>query len=163
MSTHTITLNVNGQPRTLTTPANRTLLQALRDDLGLTGVKDGCSEGECGACTVLLDGRPVNACLVLAAQADGCTVVTIEGLGTREHPHPLQTAFVEEGAVQCGYCIPGVIMSAYALLRENPQPTDEEIRTAIAGNLCRCTGYTKIVAAVKRAADALASPAARRE
>ncbi len=163
MSTHTITLNVNGQPRTLITPANRTLLQALRDDLGLTGVKDGCSEGECGACTVLLDGRPVNACLVLAAQADGCTVVTIEGLGTREHPHPLQTAFVEEGAVQCGYCIPGVIMSAYALLRENPQPTDEEIRTAIAGNLCRCTGYTKIVAAVKRAADALASPAARRE
>ena len=159
MSTHTITLTVNGQQRTVTTVANRTLLQVLRDDMGFTGVKDGCSEGECGACTVLKDGKPVNSCLVLAAQADGSTIVTIEGLGTRDHPHPLQEAFVAEGAVQCGYCIPGVLMSAYALLQENTQPSDEEIRTAIAGNLCRCTGYTKIVAAVQKAAAQMHEPA----
>ena len=152
MSQYTITLTVNGQRRTMTPGSQRALLQLLRDDLGLTGTKDGCSEGECGACTVLMDGKPVNACLVLAAQADGRDIVTIEGIGTREAPHPLQRAFVEEGAVQCGYCIPGAIMSAFALLQENPRPTDEEIRIAIAGNLCRCTGYTKIVAAVKRAA-----------
>ena len=155
MSKHTIRFTVNGQQRVLTTDANRTLLQALRDDLGLTGVKDGCSEGECGACTVIMDGKPVNSCLVLAAQADGSTILTIEGLGTREQPHPMQTAFVEEGAVQCGYCIPGVLISAYALLQEKPAPTDEEIRVAIAGNLCRCTGYTKIVTAVKKAALSL--------
>jgi len=153
MSEHLITLTVNGQQRKVTTQANRTLLQLLRDDLGLTGTKDGCSEGECGACTVIMDGKPVNACLVLAAQADGREIVTIEGLGRREQPHPLQTAFVEQGAVQCGYCIPGIIMASYALLQENPQPSDEDIRQAIAGNLCRCTGYTKIVAAVKRAAE----------
>lgn len=161
MSRHTITLTVNGRTCTLTTAANRTLLQALRDDLGLTGVKDGCSEGECGACTVLLDGKPVNACLVLAAQADGSTIVTIDGLGTREQPHPLQTAFVSEGAVQCGYCIPGMIVSAHALLQENAQPSEEEIRTAIAGNLCRCTGYTKIVAAVRAAAAQMAAEGSR--
>lgn len=155
MSQHTITLTVNGQQYTVATAASRTLLQILREDLLLTGTKDGCAEGECGACTVLLDGLPVNACLVLAVQADGSQVVTIEGIGMRARPHPLQTAFVSEGAVQCGYCIPGTIMSAYALLRENPQPTDEEIRVAIAGNLCRCTGYTKIVAAVRTAAQGL--------
>jgi carbon-monoxide dehydrogenase small subunit len=153
MSDHTIVITVNGQQRTLTTKANRTLLQVLRDDLGLTGTKDGCSEGECGACTVIMDGKPVNACLVLAPQADGCEIITIEGLGTRQRPHPLQQAFVDEGAVQCGYCIPGIIMSSYALLQVNAQPTDEEIRQAIAGNLCRCTGYTKIVAAVKKASE----------
>jgi carbon-monoxide dehydrogenase small subunit len=152
MSEHTITLTVNGQQRTVTTQANRTLLQLLREDLALTGTKDGCSEGECGVCTVIMDGKPVNACLVLAPQADGQEILTIEGLGTRQQPHPLQTAFVEQGAVQCGYCIPGAIVSAYALLQANPQPTDEEIRIAIAGNLCRCTGYTKIVAAVHKAA-----------
>ena len=153
MSEHTITLTINGQQRTATTRANRTLLQLLRDDVGLTGTKDGCAEGECGACTVIMDGKPVNACLVLAAQADGRSIVTIEGIGTREHPHLLQKTFVAEGAVQCGYCTPGLIMSAYALLQENPRPTDEDIRRAIAGNLCRCTGYSQIVAAVQKAAE----------
>ena len=153
MSQHVITLVVNGVERKVTTAANRTLLQLLREDLGLTGTKDGCSEGECGACTVMMDGLPVNACLVLTPQADGREIVTIEGIGSRVHPHPLQTAFVEEGAVQCGYCIPGAIMSSYALLQKNAQPNDEEIRQGVAGNLCRCTGYTKIVAAVKKAAQ----------
>ncbi len=157
MSRYTISLTINGEPRTLATPANRTLLQLLREDLGLTGTKDGCSEGECGACTVIMDGQPVNACLVLAAQADGRQIITIEGLGTREHPHPLQQAFVDDGAVQCGYCIPGIIMSSYALLKANAKPSEEEIRQAIAGNLCRCTGYTKIVTAVKTAAGHMAS------
>ena len=153
MSQHVITLVVNGVERKVTTAANRTLLQLLREDLGLTGTKDGCSEGECGACTVMMDGLPVNACLVLTPQADGREILTIEGIGSRVHPHPLQTAFVEEGAVQCGYCIPGAIMSSYALLQKNAQPNDEEIRQGVAGNLCRCTGYTKIVAAVKKAAQ----------
>jgi aerobic-type carbon monoxide dehydrogenase small subunit (CoxS/CutS family) len=152
MSRHDILLTVNGVRQTLTTAANRTLLHLLREDLGLTGTKDGCSEGECGACTVLMDGKPVNACLVLAPQADGRDIVTIEGIGTRDRPHPLQSAFVEQGAVQCGYCTPGVIMSSYALLQENRRPSDDEIREAIAGNLCRCTGYAKIVAAVEQAA-----------
>jgi aerobic-type carbon monoxide dehydrogenase small subunit (CoxS/CutS family) len=153
MSQHTITLTVNGEERTVTTAANRTLLQLLREDLGLTGTKDGCSEGECGACTVIMDGKPVNTCLVLAPQADGRTIVTIEGIGSRREPHPLQTAFVEQGAVQCGYCIPGIIMSSYALLQQNLEPSDEDIRRAIAGNLCRCTGYTKIVAAVRKTTE----------
>jgi carbon-monoxide dehydrogenase small subunit len=151
MNTVTISLTVNGVAHTVTTPPNRTLLHVLRDDLGLTGTKDGCSEGECGACTILMDGQPVNSCLVLAPQADGSTILTVEGIGTREQPHPLHRAFVHEGAVQCGYCIPGIIMSAYALLERVVQPTDDDIREAISGNLCRCTGYAKIIAAVRSA------------
>ncbi len=156
MSVHRITLTVNGQPVSLEVAAHHTLLQVLRDQLGLTGTKDGCSEGDCGACTVLVNGAAVNSCLLLAPQADGANILTIEGLGTPEAMHPLQAAFVEEGGTQCGYCTPGVIMSALALLNENPQPTEEEIRWALAGNICRCTGYTKIIAAVQRAAVEMA-------
>lgn len=156
MSAHTIAMTVNDKPVTLEVAAHHTLLEVLRDQLGLTGTKDGCSEGDCGACTVLMNNAPVNSCLVLAPQADGAEVVTIEGLGTPEAMHPLQAAFVEEGGTQCGYCTPGIIISAAALLEENPAPSEEEIRWALAGNICRCTGYTKIIAAVQRAARELA-------
>ncbi len=159
MSTHAIAMRVNGNPVSLEVAAHHTLLQVLRDQLGLTGTKDGCSEGDCGACTVLVNGAPVNACLVLAPQADGAEIVTIEGLGTSEDMGTLQAAFVEEGGTQCGYCTPGIIMSAMALLERNPAPTQEEIRGALAGNICRCTGYTKIIAAVQRAAAELARKA----
>lgn len=145
-------LSVNGEPRYLVVDPYKTLLYMLREDLGLTGTKDGCREGECGACTVLLDDKPVNACLVLAGQLTGRDVVTIEGLSRNGQLHPLQRAFVESGAVQCGFCIPGSIMSAVALLNENQDPTEEEIRQALVGNLCRCTGYVKIVESVARAA-----------
>ncbi len=132
------------------------LLDVLRNDLHLTGTKEGCGEGECGACTILLNGRPVNSCLVLAPQADGCEITTIEGIADGPHLHPIQEAFVEEGGVQCGFCTPGFVMSAYALLRANRSPTDDEILAALEGNLCRCTGYAKILAAVRRAAARLA-------
>ncbi len=149
----TVHLIVNGTEYEIHTPPNRTLLDLLREDVGLTGAKDGCGgEGECGACTVLLDGRPVNACLVLAGQADQREVVTVEGLASEEGLHPLQTAFVEEGAVQCGFCTPGAIMSAVGLLEKVPHPTEEQIRKALSGNLCRCTGYARMVSAVKDAA-----------
>ena len=131
-----------------------TLLDVLREGLGLTGPKEGCGTGDCGACTVHLDGQPVASCLVLAMQARGRAVRTIEGLGRRGALDPLQDAFVRHGAVQCGFCIPGALMAAAALLAENPRPTDEEIRYAIAGNLCRCTGYTKMVAAIAEVAGA---------
>jgi len=157
MSTHTVAMTVNGQAVALKVVGHHTLLQVLRDQLGLKGAKDGCGEGDCGACTVLMDGAPVNACLVLAPQSDGAEIVTIEGLGTPEAMHPLQAAFVEEGGTQCGYCTPGIIISALALLNENPSPTEEEIRWALAGNLCRCTGYTKVIAAVQRAAAEMAN------
>jgi len=131
-----------------------TLLDALREDLGLTGPKEGCGTGDCGACTVHLDGKPVASCLVLAMQARGRSVRTIEGLGRIEGLHPLQEAFVRLGVPQCGFCIPGVLMAAAALLTENPRPTEEEIRYGIAGNLCRCTGYTKMLAAITEVAGA---------
>ncbi len=139
---------VNGEWKEATVAPETTLLDVLRETWGLTGTKKGCDEGECGACTVLLDGKTVNACLVLAVRAQGASVTTIEGVGDPRHPHPLQSAFVENAAVQCGYCAPGMILSAKALLDENPSPTAQEVRRALSGNLCRCTGYTKIVDAV---------------
>ena len=148
----TLSLTVNGVPETLTTTPYRTLLEVLRDDLGLTGAKEGCGTGDCGACTVLVDGAPVNACLMLAGQVADRTVTTVEGLSSGTTLHPVQEAFAAHGAVQCGFCIPGMLISAVALLDRNPHPTDEEIRWGIAGNLCRCTGYSKIVEAIAAAA-----------
>ncbi len=146
-----IRLMVNGESHELSVPPWRTLLEVIREDLGLTGTKEGCSLGECGACTVIMDGKAVNSCLVLAAEADGKQIVTIEGLADGNKLHPIQQAFVEHGGLQCGFCTPGMIMSAKALLDETPTPTEEEIRRGIAGNLCRCTGYTKIIESIKAA------------
>jgi carbon-monoxide dehydrogenase small subunit len=151
---HVLSCTVNDEPVEVLVRPYETLLDALREDLGLTGPKEGCGTGDCGACTVHLDGQPVASCLMLAAQARGRSVRTIEGLGRRDALEPLQDAFVRHGAAQCGFCIPGVLMAAAALLAENPRPTDEEIRYAIAGNLCRCTGYTKMVAAIAEVAGA---------
>jgi aerobic carbon-monoxide dehydrogenase small subunit len=147
-------LEVNGNLYHFSTRPNRTLLEVLREDLALTGVKDACDgEGECGACTVIMDGKPVNSCLVLIGQAEGCSIETIEGLAKDGRHHPLQSAFVEAGAVQCGFCTPGVIMSSKSLLERVANPDDETIREALSGNLCRCTGFTKIVKAVHLAAE----------
>jgi len=151
-----VRLVVNGQPREVVTAANRTLVEVLREDLYLTGTKVGCEVGECGACTVLMDGRAVNSCLVLIGQADGRSIVTIEGLAEDGQLHPLQEAFLEEMAVQCGFCTPGMILSAKALLDAKPEATREEIVTAISGNLCRCTGYEQIVRAIESAAEKMA-------
>jgi carbon-monoxide dehydrogenase small subunit len=150
MESRTITLRVNGRKHEPALESNATLLQALRG-LGYSDVKNGCEKGDCGACAVLLDGKAVNSCLVLAWQADGAEIVTNAGLGTLDDPHPLQEAFADSGAAQCGYCTPGMIVSAKALLDRNPNPTEKEIREAIAGNLCRCTGYAQIVEAIRRA------------
>jgi len=150
-----IQLTINGEPVEVAVEPNRTLVQLLREDLGLTGTKHGCGLGDCGACTVILDGKPVNSCLVLAVQAAGCEVLTIEGLADNGVLHPIQQAFVDHGAIQCGFCTPGMILSAKALLDTNPKPTETDIRTAISGNLCRCTGYQKIVEAVQEAAKAI--------
>ncbi|HXM56044.1 MAG TPA: (2Fe-2S)-binding protein [Candidatus Dormibacteraeota bacterium] len=147
-----IALSVNGEEHQLLLPVHRTLLEVLREDLGLTGTKHGCELGECGTCTVLVDGRPQLSCLLLPVQVEGAEVTTIEGLGTTADPHPLQRAFAELGAAQCGYCTPGMLLAARALLDERPRPTRDEIREALAGNLCRCTGYAKIVEAVELAA-----------
>lgn len=147
-----IELVVNGEKRTVNTESDQTLLDLLRDDLHLRGTKKGCENGECGACTVLVEGRPVNSCLYPALRADGKSITTIEGLGTPKKLHIIQEAFVEAGALQCGYCGPGVIMTAKALLDLNPDPTEEQIRQGIAGNICRCSGYVKIVEAIKSAA-----------
>jgi len=147
-----IRFTVNGNQVEEEVDGKMRLLDLLRDKLYLTSPKEGCGEGECGACTVLLDGRAVNSCLVLAPQVDGKEVLTVEGLSRDGTLHPIQRAFVEKGAVQCGFCTPGFIMSTYALLKENPNPSDEEIKTALEGNLCRCTGYAKILEAVHYAA-----------
>jgi len=148
-----ITLNVNGYEHELLVAPHETLSQVLRGpQLNLTGTKQGCELGDCGACTVLLNGDPVNSCLVLAAMADGCEVTTIEGLADGTELDPVQQAFIDDGAVQCGFCSPGMIMKAKALIRKNPSPTRQEIREAMVGNLCRCTGYFKIVNAVEDAA-----------
>lgn len=151
----TVTFELNREVRTATVPAKTTLLDLLRNEFNLTGAKLGCDVGDCGACTVTVDGRAVNACLMLAGQADGRSVFTIEGLATRERLHPIQKAFEEQAALQCGFCGPGVILSAKALLDGNPDPTVQEIKDALAGNLCRCTGYTKMIEAVQEAARVL--------
>lgn len=154
---HAIQLTVNGISHELLVEANRTLTQVIREDLGLTGIKQGCEIGDCGACTVILDGKPVNSCLVLAVQANGGMITTIEGLAGDAGLHPLQSAFVNEGAIQCGFCTSGMILSGKALLDINPQPTRQDIRQAISGNLCRCTGYQKIVDAIEMTSRILAS------
>ncbi|MCK8825713.1 (2Fe-2S)-binding protein [Fuchsiella alkaliacetigena] len=148
-----IKVTVNGELRSEEVTPNQTLLNFLREDLDLTGAKNGCNEGECGACTVFLEGKVVNACLVLAIEADGKEVETIEGLASGTELHELQQAFIDYAALQCGYCTPGMIMSAKALLNRNPNPTREEVKEAIAGNLCRCTGYEKIIEAIIAVAE----------
>lgn len=148
MSNHEITLIVNGQEEGLQVPSNMTLLHALRDVLGITGTKNGCEAGECGACTVLVGGEPVNSCLVLVVELDGQEITTIEGLAENGKLTPLQEKFAELNAVQCGYCTPGVLLAATALLNRNPQPSQEDIQKALVGNLCRCTGYQRIIDAI---------------
>ena len=153
MSNTLITFTLNGQQTKIAVEPNLLLVDMLRDRLGLTGTKIGCGEGDCGACTVLLDGKTVNSCLILALQVDGHSVLTVEGLGNYDRLHPLQAAFIAEGAVQCGFCTPGMLLSAKALLDENPQPTRQEIAKHISGNLCRCTGYAKIINAIEKVAN----------
>jgi aerobic-type carbon monoxide dehydrogenase small subunit (CoxS/CutS family) len=147
-----IQLEINGNTYSISVLPQRTLLEVLREDLGLIGTKEGCSEGECGVCTVLLDGSPVRSCLLLVVDVRGRKITTIEGLSKNGRLHPIQNAFIEHGAIQCGFCTPGMILSAKALLDENPSPTEEDIRVALSGNLCRCTGYVKIFKAVQAAA-----------
>ena len=153
MKKSAITLNVNKETVDVVVNPNRTLLEVLRDDLHLTGTKESCGEGVCGSCTVLVDGTPVRSCLTLAVAVEGKEITTIEGLSEGGKLHPIQDAFVNHHAIQCGFCGPGMILTAYALLKENPNPSEEEIRRAISGNVCRCTGYAKIVEAVKSLAS----------
>ena len=152
---HNIQLNVNGETYDVYVEPRRRLIDVIRDDIGLTGTKEGCGSGDCGACTVLMDGKPVNSCLILAIDAKGKNILTIEGLSNGGKLHPVQEAFIKHGAIQCGYCTPGMILSAKALLDENPNPAEEEVREAIAGNLCRCTGYVKIVKAILSLRDSV--------
>jgi aerobic carbon-monoxide dehydrogenase small subunit len=146
-------LRVNGKEYTTITYPGESLLHLLRERLGFTDVKEGCGKGDCGTCTIMMDGKAVNACIVFALQAEGSEILTVRGLGTKEHLHPLQKAFVEHGAIQCGFCTPGMILAAKSLLDQNPHPTREEIKVGISGNLCRCTGYQKIVDAIEAASQ----------
>ena len=152
MAQHTIFVTVNGSKERVDVSSNMTLLQMLREELALTGTKNGCEAGECGACTVLVNGEPINSCMMLAVEADGREILTVEGLAPEGRLSPLQQAFVEHNAVQCGFCTPGMLMSAQALLQRNPSPTEAEIKEALVGNLCRCTGYVRIIQAVQTAA-----------
>jgi carbon-monoxide dehydrogenase small subunit len=152
---HLIKTRINGDDYELLVEPRKTLLAMLRDHLQMTGTKEGCSTGDCGACTVIMDGKPVTSCLVLAVEADGREITTIEGIATDAGLHPVQKAMIEKGGIQCGFCTPGMIVSAVNLLKENPNPKERDIRRALAGNLCRCTGYTKIVEAVQEAAAEL--------
>lgn len=156
MNKHLITFTVNGEAREIAVAPHRSLLDALRSEAGLTGTKKGCDVGECGSCTIIMNGKPVNACLVLAAEAQNAEITTIEGLQAPDGQlHPLQECFMQCGAAQCGFCTPGILVAAKALLDDNPTPSVDEIRFAIAGNICRCTGYTKIIDAICAAAPAL--------
>ena len=152
MAFHQISLTVNGGAEQVMVPSNMTLLRMLRESLALTGTKNGCSAGECGACTVIMNGEPVNSCMVLAVECDGANILTVEGLADDKRLDPIQEALIQEGGVQCGFCTPGVLMSSRALLERNPNPSDEEIQQALVGNLCRCTGYVRIFESVKKAA-----------
>ncbi len=154
MAKQTIKFVINETPRTADVETDKLLVDFLREDLGMTGTKRGCGVGECGACTVIIDGRAVNSCMVLAATIDGSSITTIEGVSRGDQLHRLQQSFIDHGAVQCGFCTPGMILSAKALLDSNPNPTEQEIKTALSGNLCRCTGYHKIVAAVTAVSEA---------
>jgi carbon-monoxide dehydrogenase small subunit len=159
MTTHEITFKVNGQLEQVSVPASMTLLTLLREKLALTGTKNGCAAGECGACTVLLNGEPVNSCMVLAAECNKAEVVTVEGLAHDRQLETLQQSLIDQGGVQCGFCTPGVLISARALLNRNPHPSEAEIRAALVGNLCRCTGYVRIIKAVQAAAHPAAKEA----
>jgi carbon-monoxide dehydrogenase small subunit len=158
MAFHTVHITVNGSLEKVVVPSNMTLMQMLRECLSLTGTKNGCSAGECGACTVLLDGEPVNSCMVLAVECDGSSVLTVEGLAQEKWLNTIQEALIQEGGVQCGFCTPGVLISSLALLERNPNPDEDEIREALVGNLCRCTGYLRIIESVKKAAKKQAIP-----
>jgi len=160
MSKHHVSATINGEPVEFLCETQQTLLDTLRDEIGLTGSKEGCASGDCGACSVIMDGRLVCSCLVLACETDGCDITTIEGIAQGDHLHPVQQKFLEHAALQCGFCTPGLIVATKALLDENPNPTEEEARYWLAGNLCRCTGYDKVIRAVMDAAAVMRGEAA---